>query len=571
MKKQLFGALAVVGMLFATSCAKDATEAQVAPEGDAAVSFAVDTPILGSRAYGDGTTANRLAVLVYHKEADGTYKYNAALSKFDLDIPLSTTVTIEKLVKGETYNFYFWACAPDATEFVAEGADAANDKLFALTVADGNVAVNYAVSKANDERFDAFFASVLKLSVSGAVSRNVTLKRPFAQVNVGTDDIDAVYTQFGADAMAEALSCIDTYMYTKFNLKDGAVDETTLGKFRVGYNNIPTGALMVNGTAYTYLLSTYVLVPGDKVLAPTFGCTLKQLPWLRSMTSTKKIVDLSNVPFQRNYRTNIVGSFFTTAANFNVVIDPILYDFDVVIADGGNLSSLKYASTATISGAINDRVSISADSGSLTQVITLDNATITNPDNTSRQTFSIGKNVNTTIKGTGTIKACSNPSGNTSVIEVQSSTGVVNIYGDDNLIIDGGSGSKTNNCIYLNTGTVNIYGGYFKAGLDVNGCQNACVLADAAGSYGKGIVNIYGGTFINETSTTASDTVKVGVLNIQDGTAAQINVYGGIFVGQDPARGDNSGTPSTFVVAGHHSNKLSYQIDGKDVWEVVAD
>lgn len=568
MRKQLFGALAVVGMLFATSCAKDATEAQVAPEGnDAAVSFAVDAPILGSRAnYGDGTTANRLAVLVYHKEADGTYKYNATLSKFDIDIPLHTTVTIEKLVKGETYNFYFWACAPDATEFVAEGADAANDKLFALTLADGNVVVNYGVGKSNNEQFDAFFASVLKLSVSGAVTRNVTLKRPFAQVNIGTDDIDAVLAQGGADAMANAISSLSLSMYNKFSLKDGSVDETTFARKSITYGNIPTGTLTVNGTAYTYLLMDYVLVPGDKIVEPRLGIVVKQINGI----STKSMT-ITNVPLQRNYRTNIVGSLFTSEANFNVVIDPLLYDFDVVIADGGNLSSLKYASTATISGAINDRVSIDAPSGSLTQVITLDNATITNPDNNSRQTFSIGKNVNTTFKGTGTIKACSNPSGNTSVIEVQSSTGVVNIYGDDNLIIDGGSGSKTNNCIYLNTGTVNIYGGYFKAGLDVNGYQNACVLADAAGSYGKGIVNIYGGTFINETSTAAGDTTKVGVLNIQDGTAAQINVYGGIFVGQDPAEGDNSGTPSTFVVAGHHSNKLSYQIDGKDVWEVVAD
>lgn len=570
MKKVILSAFVAVAALFATSCAKDATEAAIVPEGDASVTFTVNTPALGSRAYGDGTTANKLAVLVYHKEKDGTYKYNKNLSKFDLDIPLHTTVTIEKLIKGETYDFLFWASATDATEFVAD-ATADNDKLFALTVADGNVKVNYNVGKSNNENFDAFFASRNDVVVESAINESVTLKRPFAQVNVGVDDKAAAIAQFGTNAFDAAQSMIKIRKYDVFNLKNGEVDTTSLNDVAIDAANIPAGEVFpVAG--YDYMLMDYILVPTDKEVLNEVTITISGI----TDAAGDKVVVVNNVPVQRNYRTNIIGSLFTTSATFNVVIDPILYED----ADASNFATIlsKNGSCAVVDEDMNARASLYGSSNVpvSSTLLLQDGATVTNPvDSKKPATLYVSTYVNLTITGNGTIKA--NPNVNapskkyTTAIDVEATTAVVTIDGDDNLIIDGGSGnSEVCACAYVMSGTLNIKGGYFKTGLDKNGYQNPCILADGTNGWGSGTVNIYGGYFINETSAPDSgDTTKVGVLNVEDGTKGKILCYGGKFVGQDPANGDNSGTPSTFLAPGYKSVKLAEKVDGKDVYEVV--
>ena len=560
MKKSFLSAFVAVAVLFATSCAKDATETVIAPEGDASVSFTVNTPALGSRAYGDGKTAKELIVLVYDKNG---YRNDLSLvgdKALQMRDDLTQEAKIEKLVKGEKYSFLFWASANGATELVAANAAAVNDKLFALTVADGNVKVNYNVGKSNNENFDAFFAARAEKRIDNAVNETITLKRPFAQIRVGVNDKAAAIAQFGTDCFANAMSFISIDKYDVFCLRDGKVDETSRNHSSINSAAIPTGTFEVAGKTYDYMLMDYILVSADKeVLTSTTTIYVKDIT---GAAGSKKI-EVRNVPVQRNYRTNIIGSLFTTEANFNVVIDPILYDFDAVITDGGNLTALeRLAQNVKISGNINDRVMISSDNAKIEQTITLDNATITNPNSDDPQTFYIGNNVNTTFKGTGTLNACTAPTKNTSVIDTESRSAVVTI--DGNITVDGGSGSATNNCVYVNTGKVVIKNGTFKTGLDVNGKQNSCVLVN------RGTVEIYGGYFINATSdASANDTTKVGVLNIQDGTASTILCYGGKFVGQDPAKGDNSGTPSTFLAPGYKSVKLAEQVNGKDVYEVV--
>lgn len=578
MKKVILSAFVAAAALFATSCTKDATETQIAATGDASVAFTVNAPALGSRAYGDGTTANKLAVLVYHKEKDGTYKYNEKLSKFDINIPLQTTVTINKLIKGETYDFLFWASAADATEFVAETATAANDKLFALTLADGNLKVNYTVGKANNENFDAFFGSVLKKTVEAAVSQTVTLKRPFAQVNVGVDDKQAVIDQFGKDCFANATSYLSIEKYDVFNIKTGLVDKDSKNNSTISSAPIPTGTFDVAGNSYDYMLMAYILVPADKEVVSYATIRVKEIEGAAGVTGKK--IEVSNVPVQRNYRTNIIGSLFTTNATFNVVIDPIFENDSFDVTDAASFSKVLNlgAGKAVVKKDLDARASIlGSTSGTAEPQLILENgATITNPaDSGSPQTLYVGSNVNLTISGKGAIKA--NPNNNaknkkyTAAIDLQSQTAVVTIDGDNDLIIDGGSGdSEVCACVFVQSGTLNIKGGYFKTGLDSNGKQNPCVLADDnTATKGYGIVNIYGGYFINEASALGS----IGVLNVQDGSKGEIHVYGGTFVGQDLTDQTNPDVKNgnIKIATGYHQVKAGQTADGRDIYEVVKD
>ncbi len=571
MKKVILSAFVAAAALFATSCTKDATETQIAATGDASVAFTVNAPALGSRAYGDGKTAKELVVLVYDKNGyrkDLSLVGNKALQMRD---DLTQEAKIEKLIKGEKYSFLFWASANGATELVAADATAANDKLFALTVADGNVKVNYAVGKSNNENFDAFFANRNDVVVENAINETITLKRPFAQVNVGVDDKAAAIAQFGTDAFAAAQSMIQISKYDIFNLKNGEVDAASRNDVAIDAANIPAGEIFpVAG--YDYMLMDYILVPTDKEVLDKVTITISGI----ADAAGDKVVVVNNVPVQRNYRTNIIGSLFTTSATFNVVIDPIFYED----ADASNIATIlsKNGSCAVVDEDMNARASLygSATAPINSTLLLQNGATITNPVNSKKPaTFYVSTYTNLTITGKGTIKA--NPDVNapskryTTAIDIEATTAVVTIDGDDNLIIDGGSGdSKVCACAYVMSGTLNIKGGYFKTGLDKNGYQNPCILADGTNGWGSGTVNIYGGYFINETSADDSgDKTKIGVLNVEDGTNGKILCYGGTFVGQDPAKGDNSGTPSTFLAPGYKSQKLADKVDGKDVYEVV--
>ena len=43
-------------------------------------------------------------------------------------------------------------------------------------------------------------------------------------------------------------------------------------------------------------------------------------------------LDVPNVPFQRNFRTNIVGSFFTDEVTFTIIVDEEFYQPDSVVS-----------------------------------------------------------------------------------------------------------------------------------------------------------------------------------------------------------------------------------------------
>lgn len=199
-----------------------------------------------------------------------------------------------------------------------------------------------------------------------------------------------------------------------------------------------------------------------------------------------------------------------------------------------------------------------------TTLIVEEGATIKHSNSNKPTTISPWTFTTLNIKGDGKLEAFPIAGKDTRVIDTDASTTTINI--DGNLTIEGGSGSKTNNCVYVHVGTVNIYNGNFHTGLDADGKANACILVDAAPS-GQAYLNIYGGYFENEAE---ADGTVFPVINIQDDAVANSHVviYGGTFVGFNPADGDNSGKSGSFVATGYQSVKQNEQINGKNVWVV---
>ena len=282
MKKILFGMMAAA--VLATSCAK---ELQDVATGDATVTFAVGTPEIATRAYSDGTTATELQYAVY--DANGNYLQDLTGSK---EINISTTVEL-KLTTGNTYSVAFWADSQDAP--------------YTVDFTTKSVSVDYAGVKSNDENLDAFYAWYT-FTVTGAQTETVELKRPFAQLNIGTADYDASES---AGYVPTISTVTVSNVYSTLNFATGAVDGATDMTF--AENAIPAGEeFPVVG--YEYVAMNYLLVAADKALV--------EVEFTYSDGSNAKTRTVGSVPVQRNYRTNIYGNILTSDVDLNVVIKP---------------------------------------------------------------------------------------------------------------------------------------------------------------------------------------------------------------------------------------------------------
>lgn len=295
-------------MMFATSCESELDLGTNAGE-NAQVTFSVGTPEIATRAYSDGLTATILQYAVY----DAAGNELTDLTKTNATINGSTTVNLQ-LTTGNTYSVIFWAAAEGAPYTVDFGAK--------------TMTVDYTNAVSNDEKRDAFY-KYHTFTVTGAQTETVELKRPFAQLNIGTND----YDKSTSAGYAPAYSYVKVPVSSTLNLVDGTVDTAADVEFKLAA--IPQGETFpVSG--YDYLSMNYLLVPADKeVVDLTFGHG-------ESNTTVEKTRTVGSVPVQRNYRTNIYGPLFTSDVDINVEIKPG-YDDD---EHNKELSAIVAVSTA---------------------------------------------------------------------------------------------------------------------------------------------------------------------------------------------------------------------------------
>ena len=317
MKKKLLSVLAVAaGLLMATSCSNEREE--VKTEGEAVVSFVAELPpsmvnrapkgYADATTFGDGSGATHLQYHVY-KVTDDAWTPIEDLAGTATFVDLKTTVSL-KLVNGNKYAVAFWA---DATT-------ADNASIYTFDEATCSVTANYDGVESSNESLDAFYA-VKEFTVNGSSQETVELYRPFAQLNIGTADLEE--SAKAGQEIAEAGITVKTY--NTLSLKDGAVSgeaEITFAKAALPEANFP----VVGG--YKYLAMNYLLMPADKKADNTVT--------IRYDNENVPERVFYNVPLQRNYRTNIYGNLLTSTTEFNVIIKPEFVDpdNDVEVWDG---------------------------------------------------------------------------------------------------------------------------------------------------------------------------------------------------------------------------------------------
>lgn len=329
-KKLFFGMFVAAGMLLATSCSKD--ELDTASSGnEAQVTFSLGLEgRIATRAISDGLGAKKLVYAVYNESGElistiaGADANGQVVKESAFTGGLTDNVTIT-LAKGQTYTVAFWAQNKDCTAYTTTNLK--------------DVTVSYENGDNNDETRDAFFAAK-KITVSGSAEIEVTLKRPFAQINVGVEETDW-YAAVASGVTIEKSTVTIKQAATKINLVTGKVSDPT----DVTYNlaTIPTEDLLVDADGdeeketYKWLSMSYILV-NDGSENGAAKTTLEGLKFTFRPKNGNEIIledGLNSVPVQRNWRTNILGKLLTGDITFNISIDPIydgnyIYNYAVV-------------------------------------------------------------------------------------------------------------------------------------------------------------------------------------------------------------------------------------------------
>ena len=303
-KVTIFGMFAA--LMLANSCSDDNNVPQ-ADSSLAQVTFKVSADGALTRAISDGTTVDELVYRVFDKNGNPIATL-PLVKEAAADLSSGHTVALT-LAKGQTYKVAFWAQKAGNTAYTV------NDNM--------QVAVNYSAAN-NDESRDAFFNAV-EITVKDDVAQTVELKRPFAQLNVGstTADWDAAVA---SGAIVTESKVTVKQAATTLNVLDGKVSGAADVNFT--YAAKPGELLKVDadgdGTKedYEYLSMSYIL-PNDA----TDGTqkTLASAEFTFKAASGTEIVvknGLQNLPLQRNYRTNIVGNILSGTTTFTVVVDP---------------------------------------------------------------------------------------------------------------------------------------------------------------------------------------------------------------------------------------------------------
>lgn len=300
MRKIVYFLLAAFAALALTSCVKEQVSDPVRDGQPVPVTFSLDLGSVLTKAapessvFDDASGEFQLYVAAFAKNGGdllpascigGTgYKPVVTLSA------KSTSVTLT-LSKSQDYRVVFFA--------MHEGA-------YNVEFGDNNLArFSYKRSlKANDASLDAFFATVDVTSASS--NYDVTMKRPFAQVNVlaANASVPANQTAFSSAMTVQAPVSFDLFAgaagsdVESIVFSDNAIQVDAVGKYK---------------TTHKWIGMNYVLVPASG--------TVKVTSFVESGMS--EAVSIGTVPVRVNGRTNLVGDVYSLSDfHFNIQVNP---------------------------------------------------------------------------------------------------------------------------------------------------------------------------------------------------------------------------------------------------------
>ena len=318
--KKFYSFFAAVAMMFAvTSCSQEDVAGENAENMTEATFKVAFEGATDSRAISDGKTVDQLYFAVYNAAGE-------EIKDLRQDDAHDNAVTVEnkvatvkvRLVKGQTYSFVFWAQKKDAGHYNTDDMKA--------------IKVNNYTGDANDETRDAFYAYYDmegQTVTTGSFKKDIILKRPFAQLNLGTTLRDWIWATTAEVTIAKSTVKVEGAVYSTLNTFTGEVSDPVDAEFALALiPDMDSETLVLEKKKfenseetvfeeYCYLSSNYLLAPVEKELSEELVFTL-----VDDNNTEINTLTVINAPLQRNWRTNIVGDILTGEGTFNIYIDP---------------------------------------------------------------------------------------------------------------------------------------------------------------------------------------------------------------------------------------------------------
>lgn len=285
--------------LLATACLEERDEFLPCVETEITFSLDIDS-VSDTRAISDGKSVDMLVYAIVTEEGDMVAreeKFLADAIVASAEVKMNLTLSL-----GTVYKAVFWAQSSEC-----EAYSLSDDMV---------LSVDYS-GAGNDENRDAFYGVSSPFTTDDEVAE-VTLKRPFAQLNAGTFPFDIEYVR-GFHKFDVSQSCVRVHdVPDRINLLDGSVSGSVSASFLPGA--LPSEKLLadVDGNGdpeeYAYLSMSYILADTEPTVHAAEFFFLND-----AMEAVMFEGDgYESVELQRNRHTDFVGQVLSDYGELNV-------------------------------------------------------------------------------------------------------------------------------------------------------------------------------------------------------------------------------------------------------------
>ena len=231
--------------------------------------------------FSDGKSISIVKCYIYNQ----SYGTNASPVKtFDINVNKLKGEIAIPLPKKDIFDIVFLATSIDQTD--------SSSKMYYDTT-DRSLNINYALVKNNDEEMDCFYAVQKGVSSDNTTTKNVELKRPFAQLNIGAKD----YAEYDASKPVASTSVEVKGIYNKMSLMDGNVVGSPIDVV-FSESKIPNNQIYPIVGAQ-YIAMNYLLVNQRKLIETTISFNHYD-------TSNDPLeITFKDIAVERNYQTNV--------------------------------------------------------------------------------------------------------------------------------------------------------------------------------------------------------------------------------------------------------------------------
>ena len=310
--RKIYLILAIAGIMMTTACSNENNEPVITTD-EANVTFTVNLDDIDSRVISDGNTVDQLVFAVFDTNGNEV----TALRQNNVPVSNCHATVTSRVQLGRGFTFVFWAQKSGNT--------------FYNTTNLKDVVVSYD-GYANDENRDAFTASWSIEKVTQDFTKDVTLYRPFAQINYvcDVDDwekvLNSTYGLNGSDFTVAAGA------FTHLNLLTGEASQpTAVSLARPQDNSFVSTTTKVSTSQYQHqglfdnekywISMNYILAQKDVQTSLT-DATMKIYSTGQNDQLVENVIGPIELPIQRNHRTVVYIQDLTKVVKLEVIIDP---------------------------------------------------------------------------------------------------------------------------------------------------------------------------------------------------------------------------------------------------------